>query len=346
VKLLGRLLAKAVMHSSVVSRFDRDRQADELLVRLHFDESSDLFDVPWEFINVAKKNEDRPIAAEQGLGFVRVAPSEVDEAGKTGLAKSEARVLGIVIQPGEYQEWMPREWPQPGDIMSGLKTALSASSRLQLMPLENPTAYDIEDTSDRAGGPGGEPIDVVHYMGFGAIRDGTAKMAVSNDEDKVDWVEATEAFGWFAKSGARLVVAEFALPWFGSEHEPISPRTFLAALSADVNAVVFTRFPVHPTQCRRFNIPLYEALGKGESVEASVQHARRVLYTNRFLGDAAGFGWFSLVTGDKPDMRLVPPVVDDPISTGTMQEKSASDAPTERPQESQPPATFDRGGGG
>jgi hypothetical protein len=114
-------------------------------------------------------------------------------------------------------------------------------------------------------------------------------------------------------------VVEFVLPRYDAEFEPVPARTFVDALRARVNAVVFTRFPVHPFQCHTFNDALYRVLAEGGSIEAAVQQGRTEVQKNEFLGDAAAFASFALVTGPQSDMRLVPAKSPDPLAGGAKQ---------------------------
>jgi hypothetical protein len=63
---------------------------------------------------------------------------------------------------------------------------------------------------------------------------------------------------------------------------------------------------VHPRQFNRFNRAFYERLEQGDTVETAMQFGRRMLEQNTVIEDAAGFGWFTLVTGPRSEIRLVP----------------------------------------
>jgi hypothetical protein len=335
VLLLGRLLEKALFPEPVASRIRAARGADELLIRLNVDPDSKLFDVPWEFVTLTSNGKEEQVATESGLGFVRVAAHGDETSVDTLAFDGEAKVLGIVIEPEDWRERMPKfvdpskvEWPKQGDIMQRLQEAVGGASRFSLIPLQNPIPSQIEEA---AVPPPDTSIEVVHYVGFGSMFGGEASFAVSDGEDGVQWRRADDFFSWVADSGARLLVVQFALPPFGSEWDPVPPETFLAALSKRVNAVVFTRFPLHARQLLGFNTELYSGLSEGTSIEIAVQAARRVVRSNEPLGDAAVFGSFALVTGQRADMRLVTPAVSDPTVSGTKQDaRPADQAPAEQ----------------
>src|SRR5439155_829522 len=134
------------------------------------------------------------------------------------------------------------------------------------------------------------------------------------------------------ESGARALVVEFVLPRLDMVVDPVSPRVFLPALSNRLNAIVFTRFPVHPRLVQTFNTALYRELGEGRPIEAAVHQARRQLHRTPLLGDAAGFGWFALVTGPKADLQLRPVRPVKPVDTGPKQAAAPiAEQPAEAP---------------
>jgi Trypsin-like peptidase domain len=328
VGLLGQLLTSAVFPSGVASRLLDERLADELLLRLHFEGNSDLFDVPWEFVSVETNGEDRHLAAREGLGLVRVGAHPDPGTVVTAPFEGEGRVVGIVLQPDDWQSIMPRvlysgsavRWPDPSEIMGSLKAAVEGPGELRFAPLESPTAKEL---SEALAEPleGKTSLEVVHYLGFGNFENGRAFLALSDGYGAVYWRAATDVFKWVADSGARVFVAELMHPPPDRELEPIPARTFLGALGGRVNAVVFTRFPVHPREFNPFNETLYEALSAGESIEAAVQRARKALDDLQALGDAAGFGAFTLITGERADLRLRPVAVSTPLKSGAQQQR-------------------------
>jgi hypothetical protein len=321
VRLLGRLLGAAVFPEAVSARLRDDRLADELRVRLRVDGDSDLFDVPWEFVTDAN---DRHIAAEEGLGLVRVAdhatPDKVDRLPAPG----EVGVLGVVVQPPAWQDRMPSfvysgksvSWPDEHTIIARLREMVDGASGFRFLPvgdspLENPTEYEFAVALETPA-PQGVTLEVVHYIGFGHVEDGVPKLGFADGWGDVEWTPMSDVLAKVAASGARVLVVELALSRFDMELELVSPRAFLGALTNRVNAVVFTRFPVHPRQFQTFNSALYRELGAGCSIEAAVHQARRQLKGTPSLADAAGFGWFTLVTGPLADMALRPMHVDAP----------------------------------
>jgi hypothetical protein len=321
VRLLGRLLGAAVFPEAVAARMRSERLADELRVRLRVEGDSDLFDVPWEFVTDAK---DRYIAAEEGLGLVRVADHASPEKVDLLPAPGEVGVLGVVIQPPAWQDRMPSfvytgksvNWPDEHSIIGLLQETVANASGFRFLPtddkpLENPTEYEFDMALNKPP-PAGVSLEIVHYIGFGHVDDGVPKLCFSDEYGDVEWSPVTEVLAKVADSGARVLVVELALPRFDMELELISPRAFLPVLKNRVNAVVFTRFPVHPRQFQTFNGAFYRELGAGCSIEVAVHKARRQLKGTPSLSDAAGFGWFTLVTGPRADMALRPTQVEVP----------------------------------
>jgi Trypsin-like peptidase domain len=341
VKLLGRLLAGAVFPFDVQRRILENQLADELLIRLRVDGKSDLFNVPWEFVTIQANGDQKYLAASDGFGFVRIAPHPNDVKVSTQPSSSEATVVGIVVEPRAWQKLMPKldssgaptPWPRPGQIAQELSRDVGNSGAFDFLPITDPKPFSVQEELGRKRE--GAPVEVVHYAGFGRFENGKAQIAFADEYGDVAWRDAGVVFGWVAQSEARLLVVEFLLPRYDVETEPVLPKAFLEALSNRVNAVVFTRFPVHPYQCHTFNVALYRELGQGRTVEAAVQRARSEVAGNEFLGDAAAFGSFTLVTGPKSEMRLVQARVPDSLTVGTKQEPAVVES---QPQAAQEPS--------
>lgn len=353
VRLLGRLLAAAVFPAHVGSMIWRDRAATEMRVRLHVDADSTLFDVPWEFVAVPTDDGEKHVAASRGMEFVRVAPHSSPGKVSTLAGAGEAGVLGVVMQPPDWQNRMPRftqsgsitEWPKEQEIMRRLRESIAGANGFRFLPveaapLENPDWVTFINALEMER-PSGVALEVVHYVGFGRLEGDREELAFSDGEGDADWFPVSEVCAKVAHSGARLFVVEFELPRADMQLLTIGPRAFLAALSNRVNALVLTRFPVHPRQFGIFNGALYRELGEGATIEAAVNQARREVSERKSLGDAAAFGWFTLVTGPQADTRLLP--AQPPGVRGIKQESTPGEpqpavAATDRPVE-----TFVRG---
>ena len=130
VRLLGRLLSGAIFPSKVASTLQRECGADELLIRLHIDPDSDLFDIPWELATLTIDNLDSHVGAHERLGMVRVVKgTEL----KGAPLDQGARVLAAVVQLESLQAQMPTltfgtkkvRWPADGEIGQALESAVS-----------------------------------------------------------------------------------------------------------------------------------------------------------------------------------------------------------------------------
>lgn len=97
---------------------------------------------------------------------------------------------------------------------------------------------------------------------------------------------------------------ELLPPPGGHEFVPLTCKALTGVLGGSVEAAVLTSLPVHLEQCGTFNGAFYEALGKGESVVAATQLARTVLKDDKPAADAAGFGWFAVITGPQSEFYL------------------------------------------
>ena len=343
VSKLGRHLGQAVFPTPVAERILRERADGNPLLRLRIEPESDLFNVPWEFLAIADGDRSVPIAAELRMGFTRVANHPDPDKVRTVPQRAEARILAIVVQPPAWQERMPTigtdpgavPWPEEGEIGRRLQSAIQDIRTLRVTLLDNPQRSDIRKAIDAAEEEQA-PFDIVHYIGFGrgdAADVAKARLAIGDGYDGAEFRSAGDVFDWVKDSHARLFVAELALPPMSEEWEAVPPRVFLGALGGAFNAVVSTRF-VHPRQFAWFNDVLYEAIGEGKSIEDAVQEARTEVRENDTI-DAAGFGWFTLLTGPRSDTRFVLP------STQTAPGRSATSEPpvaATQAQPDQPPA--------
>ncbi len=311
VELLGRLLAGALLPDPLVERLIGAADSDELMVRLRFDDGGDLFDVPWEFVTLRVNGETRQVATSREMRLARVAPRADGSAVDVLPAAGTAGVLGIVVQPEDWQRRMPNlrqlakdvAWPEQGALAARLGAAIESGGTLSAHLLDTPLPSQVPRTIKEL--ERGAPLDVVHYCGFGQLQDGVPRIAFSDDEGDAELHELDNLFAWVSASPARVLVVQFLLPPSGTDPDPIPPSAFRSALRGRVNAVVFTPVPVHPRQAQAFNRRFYEALGGGATIEAAVQEGRAEVGDDRFLGDAAGFAWFSLITGPQAGLQVV-----------------------------------------
>ena len=190
VKLLGRLLAGAVLPSPLSSSIGRSLLADDVLIRLCVDSArtSELFDVPWEFATVQGNGNEGPIAAQERVAFVRVGEHPDPAAVTTRPWEGKARVLGIVVQPEAWQVAMPRlisgnknvEWPKLGQLKTKLEATIATMPQFRPDVLENPTASDITGKLRPAAGQDDLSTEVLHYIGFGRVDGNAPQIAVSD----------------------------------------------------------------------------------------------------------------------------------------------------------------------
>jgi hypothetical protein len=329
VELLGRLLGSAAFPTPVAQRIGKSGLSDELLVRLRFahddhdnDEEEDLANVPWEFATIERAGRTARLAADRGVALVRLGSRNKLDESDIAPPTTKAKVLGIVIAPDEWEGQMPTlptrdgpaRWPGRAEITGELEKNVKANRGMAFRLIENPSPQDLQEELEKLGAQGG--VDVVHYIGFCR---GQGDVALAGPGG-VTWRPAKDVLGWIFDSGARLVVIEFALPPSGNDWDPMPPSRLLT-LRGRTNAVVFTRYPVHPWQFATFNKAFYGAL-ETNPVELAVQRARLRLAGDEPVNDAAGFGWFTLITGPTAGIRIVAPSsapAGDPNDKGTRQ---------------------------
>ncbi|WP_328470678.1 trypsin-like peptidase domain-containing protein [Actinoplanes sp. NBC_00393] len=330
VRLLGRLLSAAMFPAEVADRLPRpaERSEDPVLIRLHVDPSGPLADLPWEFATDPKDPE-RFLAATDGYAFVRVN-STVPRGGGGTLRRNspdeQVGVFAIVVQPDDITRWPPvvhsqnlMPWPSSAEIEDGIAGSVGAartaegSAAFRYDLLTNPTLAEIKlrQSSIQA--------DVVHYMGFGYQEpesDSTSGLdrawiacSPGRRMEKPQYHRAREFLQVIAALQPSLVILEFGLPpvdqpydMLGKGCQPIGPAVLSAATELGFDTMVCTR-PLHPHQYERFNQFFYPQLAAGRTVEQAVQEARQALMTDSLI-DFAGFGWFTVTTGNNPWARF------------------------------------------
>jgi Trypsin-like peptidase domain len=317
VQLLGRLLSSALLPKALAQRLRDMREVSgshELYVRLHTDHSDNtgaeaarelnkLVDVPWELATVPGTQES--LGAAQGIRFARVM-TNLGTDGDSFVRRAESiPVLAMVIHPGGFtyptffDDGKRVRSDSAGAVTKALRDAMKAP---QFVPdvRENPAAWEI----DQLLGAHHHGFDVFHYIGLGRLGEDGPEFAMSDDADLATWKSAHTLCDWIAQSGARVAMIEFIKPPTALDLQPVRPSLLIPAMSSGVQAVVATRVPVDAHQFRLFNGGFYTSIGEGRTVEAAVQAGRRRLQVEHPRRDYAGFGWFTVTTGERAGLRL------------------------------------------
>ena len=333
VALLGPLLANALFPQGMADHLSLVSQADRILVRLHVERGNDLADIPWELAAVPREK-DRFLAADQRFRFARVVDEpSIPTTPAAPKSPANVTVLAAVAQPArwKYPEVHgrygsnPYAWPEAARICARLRESIERSG-FTVDLHESPQPSNVLDALE-ASARQSRPYDVLHYMGTGQRGpDGKALIAFVDDEGGEAWEDARSILDTAARTGVRLVVLELLLPPEGQDYEPLTHRALYDVVGGSVNAAVLTHLPVHPLQCQKFNGKFYEVLRSGESVETAVQLGRYKLKYDRPVEDAAGFGWFTIVTGPQSDICLVSRRPEDPTMSGARQPSAADRA--------------------
>jgi hypothetical protein len=312
VELLGRLLAGALFPQPLAEHLSRLAGADEVVVRLKVESGSDLADIPWE-LSAVPGTTNRFLAADDQYRFVRVLKGERPPADGADAAEL-VPVLSVVALPTrrEYpvvygDDTYP--WPSTASIAQRLQQDIEGAKAapFRLTPLVNPLPGEVKARLEEG------PYTIFHFMGVGRLdRKGRPQIALVNERNpdshaKVGpkWESLEKVLGWAADNGAVVAVLEFLLPWVDSNEEPMTLSVLNEVIPDALAGVVATRFPVHPVQAQTFNEVFYAQLRDRESVETAVQLSRYDLQQNKPVEDGAGFGWFTLVTRCRTEIRLL-----------------------------------------
>lgn len=356
VKLLGHLLGNALLPAPLQEQMDRLGRADDVLVRLHVAADSMLADIPWELASVrhpddqtlATPDKNRLfIAADPRYQFVRVTR---EAAGHCDPVVPESphdiTVLAVVAQPADRPisqsqgtgQRSAREEPREA-TREKLRKAIALGNFAAYPPIPA-QARTANDQRRRAQPASRSPLrtyaevkdalqtaaekrahyDVVHFMGTGMLSaHGQPIIVFEQDDGTASPQDMNEFLKDVTDSGARLLVLELLLPPDGHDYEPLTCKALPGILGGSVEAAVLTSLPVHLSQCELFNNTFYKALGEGDSIVAATQLARTALKNNKPHSDAAGFGWFAVITGPQSDIRLISQAPQAPTTRGSRQ---------------------------
>lgn len=339
VELLGRLLASALFPQSTAQHLGVSKHTDSIIVRLHVEQGNDLADIPWELAAIPRERPAVPgqkgrfLAADPQFRFVRVDDAAGPHIPAAPKPVASITILAAVAQPARWRfpevhgvyNSGPYPWPNAAKMATRLRDVIARNGfKVDIPP--SPRYSDVRNALT-ANAEAGRPYDVLHYMGIGQCgADGKALIAFVDDDDGGSWEDVSNVLETASRTGVRLVVLELMLPPTGRNFQPLTLRTLGHVVGGSVSAAVLTNLPVHPIQCHTFNDKFYDELKNGESVAAAVQGARNKVMYDKPVEDAAGFGWFTIVTGPQSDFSLVSLQPKDPTMSGARQQTTTDRA--------------------
>jgi hypothetical protein len=318
VRLVGQLLSGALFPASLALQLSRVMQANEVLVRLYAEGT--LADVPWE-LSTFPGDEGRYLATEEKVRFVRAVPHPNSEEAGAAARRRTARVLGIVVPTEDQPQRRAKSV-----FANSLKKKIAAGSSDSKV-LENPLFSEVDDEL-KAAMAEQKPYDVVHYYGLGHFEREGERALLSFAGGKV---KDDEFFDKVCQRKVRVVVLQFATPPPGGPaFESIPPSVFIKAIRGSVIAIVSTLVPLETEHAEQFNTKFYDAVFRGETVGAAVQHGRRTLQSNHLLDDYAVFGWLSLLCAPLGGIKLINPPMPSEKESKESENSSSQDQDSRR----------------
>jgi hypothetical protein len=332
VDLLGRLLAKGLFPPAVEHHLKSLSEADALTIRLHVDTEHGLEDIPWE-LTCAPDSTDF-VSAHPHYRLLRVDDRARSDPAPENLPE-QISVLGVMGLPwiapmADFEDELAG-WPPVEEIEKSLAANFDGS------------VYSYTGLGDelkelqKALGEG--TYDVLHYIGIGRVSPDRRRAQVRMADYKTrSPVDVQDVLTWARDAGVRVVILQLAEPPMIQGPEPLSVSSLGEMLSGSIQAVVLTRFPVHPRQITSFNYWFYSELGEGRTLEEAVQEGRRRLRQAPVVEDWAGFGAFAVITDGSREIRLVAPQVAvqkrQPRHTVDQRERDVVAGPHRRPMAS------------
>lgn len=335
VALLGQLLTRALFPDPVPAELDALGQADGSIVRLHVAPDSELADIPWELAaDPFSRDRDRFLAAARSFRFTRVVDKPAEVSSSEPKPRDNVEVLAVFAQPADWKYadvpgphgGKPYSWPGEAAVRADLRNSIE-SGGFTLKPLVPPTPDSVYGALEDGA------YDVLHYMGTGRREtDGKALIAFVSEDGHEQWEEVHSILQAATRARVRLVILELMMPPEDRDVQQLTYSSLGDVIQGSIEAAVLTNLPVHPDQCKTFNREFYRVLGQGQSVETATQLARRRLQHAKPVDDAAGFGWFTVVTGRRSGIHLVIPPPRDPTLSGARQPvPGTGEPPLERP---------------
>lgn len=298
VNLLGRLLAKGLFPPAIEHHLRSLSEADALTIRLHVDPGCGLEDIPWELTCVPGSTDF--VAAHPHYRLLRVDDRATSDPGPQTLPE-QIKVLAVTglpsIAPMADFDADEAGWPRAKDFREALKANFEGSAYVYTGLGDE--LKDLQQALDTG------QYDILHYMGIGRISPdrGRAQLRMADFGTPIP-VDVQDLLRWARHAGVRVVILQLAEPPMIKAPEPLSVSSLSEALTGSIQAVVLTRFPVHPRQILSFNLWFYSEL-RSKSLEEAVQEGRRHLQTAPLVEDRAGFGAFTLITDGSPEIRLL-----------------------------------------
>jgi hypothetical protein len=300
VELLCRLLSQALFPAAVERHLVALSQADTVSVRLVVDPPNGLEDIPWEL--AAIPNSPAPITGDDRFRFFRIDARAAPRVAHRPAARLRVLgVLGLADYPeairSRSRQW---QWPDHGRF----KTDFSNNFDPEV------TDWQFKDSCELADlDAGGEQFDVVHYVGAGMVGHGGRgwfSMVEDAQEGFLKFHGIDILFERAEEARAKVVVLEVTEPpLLPAVDSPLTPSSLGNIFTGHLEAVVLTRFPLHPSQLRPFNRGFYSALEAGATISDAVQAGRRLLKRASGSQDAPDYSSYTLITRAGPQLQLV-----------------------------------------
>jgi Trypsin-like peptidase domain/CHAT domain len=302
VALLSQLLARALLPSGVATHLQALTGSDSVLIRMFFDNGNDLADIPWE-LAVVPGQPQKLLGADAAYRLVRVLPGRHPDAtpppGPDGV-----KVLAAVTLPTGWNfprirgkiRRDPYEWQDAPEMSKWLRRDVEARG-FKIDVYESTPWNEVREALQI------DMPDVFHFIGVGRLEADQPFLLFPNLSGHGEQpINARDVLAEAASNGVKLVVVELVLVPEEENVEPLTSSSLGDVFSDGLGAVVLTHLPVHPLQLQIFNQAFYKELGAGKAVEVAAQEARRSLHSNTQVEDAAGFGWFTLITDERPGL--------------------------------------------
>jgi len=273
-RLYDAVFAEDVRVNLQSSRLVAQKQNQTLRLVLRLSQSAELQDLPWELLhdgsNFLALSEDTPLLrtleAPQTIQPLTVRPP--------------LRVLVVMASPSDYDALdLENEWRK----LDAALVSVQATGLFALERLANPTLGELQKRL------ADDTFHILHFSGHGAFYGAEQLPALlfQDERGRAQRVTAPELGALVGDRRALRLVVLNACEGAQASTRDAFGGIAQALIRQTVPAVIANQFSITDEAAQMFSRTLYDALARGETVDAAVTQARKALFANRFPSEWA-----------------------------------------------------------
>jgi tetratricopeptide (TPR) repeat protein len=271
-KDFGAALFNAVFDDEVLgclrsSMDEARRQGAGVRVRLHLAEAPELVDLPWEYLYYPAMN--RFLALDTSTPVVRYLdiPERIQPLG----VQSPLRILTMIASPSDYDALsVEQEW----DNLTQALDPLECQDCVTVERLEEATLAALQRRLRQ------QEYHVFHFIGHGGFDEKADDgVLIMEDSDGRSRPVSAQQLGWLLRNHEPLRLAVLNA-CEGARTSPADPfaGTAQTLVQQGLPAVIAMQFEISDRAAITFSREFYSCVAAGDSVDASITHARMAIF--------------------------------------------------------------------